>query len=173
MSSDRLEAHIRDAVEADLQAILDIYNALIPTTTVAWSETLQTLSQRRAWFRALRENGFPVIIAEQAGEVIGFAAYGSFRGAGLWPGYRFTVEHLLYVRDGIRQGGVGRALMERLIELARAAGIHVMVGAIDADNEASLRFHQRLDFVEVARMPEIGHKFGAWRDLVFVQRILR
>jgi phosphinothricin acetyltransferase len=89
-----------------------------------------------------------------------------------WPGYRFTVEHTVHVREDHWGSGAGRALMEELVERARAAGKHVMVGALDGANEASLRFHARLGFVEVARMPEVGRKFGRWLDLVLVQRIL-
>jgi phosphinothricin acetyltransferase len=62
--------------------------------------------------------------------------------------------------------------METLVERARAAGVHVLVAAVDAENEASLRFHERLGFVEVARMPEVGQKFGRWLDLVLLQRIV-
>lgn len=76
---------VRDATATDLPVIRDLYNALIRTTTVAWSESLQTLEQRTAWFESQRERGFPVVVAEEGGEVVGFAAYGDFRGAGKWP----------------------------------------------------------------------------------------
>ena len=107
-----------------------------------------------------------------AGEAVGFAAYGSFRGAGRWPGYRLTVEHTIHVREDHWGSGTGRLLLEALVDRARAAGLHVMVGAVDGANDASLRFHERLGFTEVARMPEVGVKFGQWLDLVLVQRIL-
>lgn len=163
---------VRDATAADLEAIRSIYNALIPTTTVAWSEQLQTAAERAAWFERQSMRGHPVLVAEADGEVVGFAAYSDFRGAGVWPGYRYTVEHTIHVREAGWGRGVGRALLDALVERARSAGIHVMVGAVDAENTASLRFHERLGFVEVGRMPEIGTKFGRWLDLVLVQRIL-
>src|SRR5262249_11951651 len=83
---------IQDAVQADLPATLEIYNELIPTTTVAWTEELQTIEERRAWFAEQRRRGFPVIVAVDGGTVVGTAAYGDFRDSVHWPGYRFTAE---------------------------------------------------------------------------------
>ena len=163
---------VRDATDDDMPSVCSIYNATIPTTTVAWTETLQTVDERRAWFAEQQRRGYPVVVAEDAGEVVGFASYGSFRGDGRWPGYGFTVEHTIHVAKACWGAGVGRRLLEALIERAIAAGMHVMVGGIDAANDASLRFHERLGFVEVARMPQVGRKFDRWLDLVLVQRIL-
>jgi phosphinothricin acetyltransferase len=163
---------IRDAVDGDMPALRDLYNALIPTTTVAWTEALQTLRERRAWFRAQQRAGYPVLVAEIAGEVVGFTAYGSFRGSGKWPGYRYTVEHTIHVHEDAWGCGVGRALLDALMERAREDRVHVMVGAIDADNRDSIAFHERLGFSVVATMPEVGRKFDRWLDLVLMQRIL-
>lgn len=163
---------IRDATEHDIRSIIDIYNALIPTRTITWTETLETYERRARWFQRQRREGFPVLVAADSGEVVGYTSYEHFRGEGKWPGYRGTVEHTIHIREGYWRLGIGRALMEELVERARAAGIHVMVGAIDGDNEASIRFHERLGFVEVARMPETGQKFGRWLSLVLMQRIL-
>ena len=163
---------IRDAVDEDMARCRDLYNALIDSTTVAWTEQTQTLRQRRAWFRRQQRDGYPVLVAEDPTGVVGFTAYGGFRGSGKWPGYRYTVEHTIHV-DRHRWGqGVGRSLMEALIARAQLSEVHVMVGAIDGDNLESIRFHERLGFVEVARMPEVGHKFDRWLDLVLMQRII-
>ena len=163
---------IRDALDADMPRCRDLYNSLIDSTTVAWTEQEQSLDERRSWFRRQQREGYPVIVAQDTIDVVGFAAYGSFRGSGKWPGYRHTVEHTIHVgRDSWGQG-VGRSLMEELIDRARRQDVHVMVGAIDGDNVDSIRFHERLGFVETARMPEVGHKFGRWLDLVLMQRIL-
>jgi L-amino acid N-acyltransferase YncA len=163
---------VRDAVDADLPAIRDLYNALVTTTTVAWTETPQTMRERRAWFAHQRRTACPVLVAERDGRVVGFAAYGSFRGSGKWPGYRHTVEHTIHVDRSQWGAGTGRALMTELIERARRDDVHVMVGAIDGDNVDSIRFHERLGFTVVGRMPEIGRKFDRWLDLVLVQRIV-
>jgi len=163
---------VRDVREADLGAIVDIYNALIPTHTITWTEELDTLEHRRMWFERQCVERFPVLVAEMADEVIGFATYEHFRGEGKWPGYRATAELSIHVRESHWSRGAGRALIEALVERASAAGVHVLVAAIDSANEASLRFHTRLGFVEVGRMPQTGQKFGRWLDLVLVQRII-
>jgi phosphinothricin acetyltransferase len=163
---------IRDATDADLSAISDLYNALIPSSTATWTETLTTLTERADWLARQREEGMPVLVADDDGEVAGFTAYEHFRGEGKWPGYRATAELSIHVRESHWGRGVGRSLIEALIERAQNAGIHVLVAAIDGENEASLRFHERLGFVEVGRMPQTGQKFGRWLDLVLVQRIV-
>ena len=163
---------IREAQTGDVAAITALYNATIPTTTTAWTETLQSAEERQEWFEHQQSEGFPVLIAEADGVVVGYAAYEHFRGAGKWPGYRFTVEHSVHVHEAHWGTGVGRSLIEQLVDHACAAGLHVMVAAIDGANSGSIEFHRRLGFVEVARMPETGHKFGRWLDLVLMQRIL-
>ena len=163
---------IRDAETADLQAIVDLYNAWIPSLTITWTEELDTLEQRTLWFGRQHNEGFPVLVADDAGDVLGFTCYEYFRGEGKWPGYRATAELSIHVRENSWGRGVGRALIEELVERAQAANIHVLVAAIDSQNEASLGFHERLGFVEVARMPQTGQKFGRWLDLVLMQRIL-
>ena len=109
-------------------------------------------------------------IAVEGTQVLGFASYGEWRGA--WAGYKFTVEHTVHIDAGHRGHGMGRQLMEALIARAERAGLHVMIGAIDAENTASLRFHERLGFARVAHFRETGYKFGRWLDLVFMQRFL-
>jgi phosphinothricin acetyltransferase len=161
---------IRDATHDDLPALTALYNELIDATTITWSEAKQTVEERASWFDERRRRGFPVIVAVVDGEVVGMATYGDFRDSIARPGYRFTVEHSVSVFERCWGRGLGRALMDALLERARAAGIHVMVGGIDGANTASLDFHERLGFREVARMPETGWKHGRWCDLVLVQR---
>ena len=155
-----------------MRQICDLYNALLPTTTIGWTEQLQTLDERTVWFARQQEVGFPTLVAEHEDEVIGFGAYSEFRGAGKWPGYRYCVEHTIHVDQRWWGRGVGRALITALMERAETDGVHVMVAAIDGDNQVSIRFHQRLGFTTTARMPEIGTKFGRWLDLVLMQRVL-
>ena len=167
---------VRDAAATDVRAITDLSNATILTTTAAWTNSLETYDQRAAWFTEQRRAGNPVLVAEtQAtthGEVVGFTTYGGFRDSTKWPGYRFTVEHSIHVREDHWGFGIGRALLEALIARAIANEKHVIVAAVDGANDASIRFHERLGFVEVGRMPEIGRKFDRWLDLVLLQRIL-
>jgi L-amino acid N-acyltransferase YncA len=163
---------IRDARSPDLPEITEIYNALLETTTHEWTEQLHTVEERSQWLAAKEASGHPALVAVDGGEVIAWATYGDFRDSQRWPGYRFTVEHSIHVREDHWGHGVGRMLIDALIERAVRDGKHVMVAGIDASNTGSIIFHERLGFVEVARMPEIGEKFGRRLDLVLMQRIL-
>ena len=162
--------NIRAASEADLPGILAIYNDVIATSTAVYTSEPSTLEERRTWFSARHVQNFPVLVATDGGEILGFASFGEWRGA--WPGFRCTVEHSVHVRADVRGRGVGRALVEALFPAALALGKHVMIGAIDAANDASIRFHARLGFERVACFREVGHKFGRWLDLIFMQRFL-
>ena len=161
---------IRPAQVADLAALRTIYNEVIATSTAIYSFAPASAEERAAWFEARIAAGFPVLVAEHAGTVLGFSSFGEFRGA--WPGYRYSVEHSVHVRADCRGQGIGPRLVSALFPHAVALGKHVMIGGIDAANAASLRMHGRLGFAQVAHFREVGHKFGRWLDLVFVQRFL-
>jgi L-amino acid N-acyltransferase YncA len=160
---------IRDVTRDDLPGLLAIYNDVVATSTAIYSEQPSTLDDRTGWWQVRVAQGYPVLVAADGTGVLGFASFGDFRA---WPGYRFTVEHTVHVRADRRSRGVGRALMETLFLRAAALGKHVMVGAVDADNRASLRFHERLGFVPAGHFAQVGFKFGRWLDLIFVQRFL-
>ncbi len=161
---------IRDAVDADLPAIVEIQNAFVASTTIEWTDAPHTVAERAAWLQRQRAHRNPVLVALDGDDVIGWCSFGDFRDSTKWPGYRHTVEHTIHVRADHWGNGVGRSLMARLCDVARARGAHVMVGAITGENDASIRFHERLGFVEVARMPQVGAKFGRWLDLVLLQK---
>ncbi|WP_027897634.1 GNAT family N-acetyltransferase [Zestomonas thermotolerans] len=165
-----MDYRIRTAGEADLPGILAIHNDAVVHTTAIWNETPTDLAERRAWLHERTAAGFPVLVAvDAAGAVLGYASYGPWRPH---EGYRHTVEHSVYVRDGVRGRGIGKALLQALIDHARDAGLHVMVGAIESGNAASIRLHQRLGFTITGQMPQVGRKFGRWLDLTFMQLIL-
>ena len=160
---------IRDASADDMPGILAIYNEVIATSTAVYREAPATLDERQQWFDGRRTQGYPILVAAGDSGIVGFATYGDFRP---WPGYRFSVEHTVHVRADERGRGVGTALMRVLVQRAVDQGKHVMIGGVDADNEASLRFHERLGFERAAHLRQVGFKFGRWLDLVFLQRIL-
>lgn len=161
---------IRPAGEPDLPGLLAIYNDVIATSTAIYTAAPASLDDRRAWLENRRAQGFPVLVAAEGPDVLGFSSFGEWRGA--WPGYRYTIEHSVHVRADRRGQGLGRLLVEALFPLAQQQGKHVMIAGVDADNAASLRFHERLGFAQVAHFREVGHKFGHWLDLVFLQRFL-
>lgn len=162
---------IRDAVEDDFGAVTAIYNDVLLTSTAIYSDQPATVAERIAVWRSRLAQNYPTLVACEgvacdSGSVIGFASFGDFRA---WPGYRFTVEHSVHVHASWRGQGAGSQLVKELIPRAAALGKHVMIGGIDADNVASLRFHERLGFERVAHFKEVGFKFGRFLDLVFVQ----
>lgn len=175
MPSTHRPALLRDATTADLPGILAIYNDVIANSTAVYALQPSSLEERAAWFETRRAAGFPVLVAvrpqddaDAESNVMAFASFGEFRGA--WPGYRHSVEHSVHVRADCRGQGLGQRLIQALLVRARAMDKHVMLGGVDAANLASLRLHQRLGFEQVAHFREVGHKFGRWLDLVFVQR---
>jgi len=158
---------IRDAAESDLPGLLVIYNDVIATSTAVYSYQAVSLEERTQWWRARVGQGYPVLVALDQSGVLGFSTFGDFR---TWPGYRFTVEHSVHVRQDRRGHGVGKELVKALFPRAEALGKHVMIAGVDAANEASIRFHERLGFEKAAHLREVGHKFDRWLDLVFLQR---
>lgn len=160
---------VRDADDRDVAAITEIFNALLTTTTIEWTDKPHTVEGRGAWLAAKRAAGHPVVVAEVDGDIAGVAAYGDFRDTTRWPGYRFTVENTIHVRERHWGSGVGRVLMDELVARARAAGAHVMVAAVDRENDGSIRFHERLGFEQVGHLRQVGAKFGRWLDVVLLQ----
>jgi L-amino acid N-acyltransferase len=158
-------ATIRTATPADASPIAEIVNALIPTTTIEWRYELHSPASMIEWM-AVHDC---VLVAEAEGDVVGMGAFGPFRDIVKWPGYRFAVENTIHIREDHWRSGIGRALMDALVEEARRIGKHTMIAAVDGANESSIRLHERLGFIEVARMPEVGAKFGRWLDLVLMQ----
>jgi L-amino acid N-acyltransferase len=161
-----MDITIRDAVEGDLPGIMDIYNDAVANTTAIWNEGVVDLDNRKAWFSARRERGFPVLVALRGKQVIGYASYGDWRA---FDGYRHTVEHSVYVRGDARGTGTGKKLLKALIDRASFNGVHVMIAGIEAENAASIKLHEKLGFRMVGRFSEVGIKFGRWLDLACME----
>ena len=160
---------IRPATESDLPAILAFWNPIIRDTTVTFSSEEKTLDSLGAMIAARRAAGQEFLVAESGGQVQGFVTYGQFRGGN---GYVHAMEHTIILAPGARGQGLGRALMGALEDHARAAGCHIMVGGVSAENTAGVAFHSRMGYPEVGRVREAGRKFGRWIDLVLMQKLL-
>jgi L-amino acid N-acyltransferase len=150
-------------------AVLDILNEAIAHSTALYEYQPRTPQNVRAWFAEKRAGLFPVIGMEQAGALLGFATYGTFRPR---AAYKYTVEHSVYVHKDHRGRGIGMALMLELIAVARQQQYHVLVGGIDLANGASARLHERLGFTHAGTIRQAAFKFGRWLDLGFYQLIL-
>lgn len=152
------------------QAILDIFNEAIVTSTALYDYQPRSLTSMNAWFAAKDKGNFPVIgIEDEHGTLLAFGSYGTFRA---WPAYKYTVEHSVYVHKDHRGKGLGLRVMQELIAEAGQRDVHAMIGCIDASNPGSIALHDRLGFKLVGTLPQVGFKFGRWLDIVFYQLIL-
>lgn len=155
--------------KSDAIAILDIINYNIINATALYDYTIRTLEQQEAILETKLHSGFPVIVAENNGEVVGFGMYAEFR---FREAYKYTVEHSVYVQQESQGLGIGKLLLTELIQLAKQQGLHTMIGVIDAENQNSIDFHHQFGFKTVGIIKESGFKFNRWLDSVFVQLIL-
>jgi L-amino acid N-acyltransferase YncA len=160
---------IRKAVREDIPSIHSIYNDAIANSTAVYSYEPVPLEERLLWFETKQQQNFPIFVALDALEVVGFSSYGPFRS---WDAYLHTVENSVYVAPKHRGQGVGKLLLPPLIDDARARGMHTIIAGIDAANIASIRLHARFGFVQVAHFKEVGFKFNRWLDLVFMELLL-
>ena len=160
---------IRDAREDDLPAILEIHNHVVATSTAHYNYHPADLADRRALVSSRQAAGLPFIVAAEADRVAGYASFGPFRPQ---DGYARTVEHMVYAAPAFQRRGVARSLMLELFPRARALGLHVMLGALDAANAGSIALHEGLGFEKVGLMPQAGYKFGRYLDLLWMQKIL-
>lgn len=157
---------IRDAVEQDVAVILDIFNYNIVNSTGIYLYEEQTLEQRLNWFYSKKQAGEPVFVYEEAGIVMGYAAYGPFRP---YAANKYTVEHSVYVHQDHHQKGIGTQLMNAIIDYAKNHDVKTMIGCIDASNVGSIRAHEKLGFAYSGTIRNVGYKFGQWLDLALYQ----
>ena len=160
---------IRRATEADLPAILAIYNDAILNTTAVYDYTPHTLAMRASWLAAKRADGYPVFVADDGGLAVGFSSLGPFRA---WAAYKYSVENSIYIAPDRRGQGIGKLLLPPLIDAAAQIGMHAIIAGVDAQNTASYRLHRSFGFEEVAHFRQVGYKFGRWLDLKFLELIL-
>lgn len=160
---------VRHATENDLQQTLNIYNEIIANSTAIFQYEPQTIETRQAWFAEKQQKNFPVFIAEENNLIVGFSTFGQFRN---WQAYEFSVENSVYVKSDCRGKGIGKLLLQPLIDTAKQMGLHTIIAGIVADNEASLALHKQFGFVETAHFKEVGYKFNSWLDLKFLQLMI-
>jgi len=161
---------VRPATQADLSAILGIYNDAVLTTTASYDYEPRTLEHRVAWFETHAEQRLPIFVAANPeGDVLGWSSLSRYHDR---KGYQFTVENSVYVAAAHRGRGLGKLLLSPLIESARGLGLKAIIATIDAENEASIRLHASFGFEKVGHFKQVGFKFGRWLDLSFYQLVL-
>jgi len=162
---------IRPATPDDCARIAEIYAPAVTHGTTSFELTAPDSEEMARRMRTITDGGFPYLAAERDGAVIGYAYVAAYRTR---PAYRYTVENSVYVAPEAQRGGVGRALLDALIEECTERGFRQIIAVIgDSPNQpGSVGLHQACGFVEVGRLPDVGLKFGGWRDTLMMQRAL-
>lgn len=158
--------NIRPYKTDDTQAILAIINHNILHSTSLYDYNIRSYEQQKTILEEKINKNFPVIVAELDGIVVGFGMYSEFR---FREAYQFTVEHSVYVSEDFQSKGVGKQLLQELINLARKQKLHTMIGVIDSENQSSIVFHEKFGFKTVGIIKESGYKFDRWLDSVLMQ----
>ncbi len=165
------EISIRPAAESDLPAITSIYAHAVSTGTASFELAPPDLGEMRKRWLALTDKGYPYLVAERGGHVVGYSYASPYRPR---PAYRHTVESTVYVAPNVQRAGIGRRLMFKIIEICEEMGFRQMIAIIgDGDNqEASVGLHLALGFHKVGTIEGSGYKFGRWLDTLILQRSL-
>lgn len=149
------------------KAILDILNEAIINSTALYDYLPRSEESMKNWFLVKRQNGFPIIgIVDETNKLLGFASWGTFRA---FPAFKYTVEHSIYIHHEHRGCGLSKILMQELIKRAQEAELHVLIGCIDATNQASIGLHKKMGFTHAGTFKQVGFKFGEWLDAAFYQ----
>ena len=162
------DIRVRPATAADLDAINEIFNHFVERCTCTYQTVRMKPEERAAWFAA-HDAKHPVIVAEREGVIVGWASLSPFRPQ---AAYEHTVEDTIYVHEAYQAQGIGSMLMGNLLVRAKTLGHRTVIAVIDALQTGSITLHARSGFVEVARLKEVGFKFGRWLDQVYMQRML-
>jgi L-amino acid N-acyltransferase YncA len=161
---------IRDASEADVPEIQSIYAHHVLTGTGTFEEEPPSVEEMHTRYRHIVDNGWRWLVAVDQSGVLGYAYYSQFRDR---TAYRFCAENSIYVRENVRGQGVGKALVQELIEICTRAGMRQMIAVIgDSENVGSIGVHSSLGFQKVGTLRATGIKFGRWLDAVYMQRAL-
>jgi phosphinothricin acetyltransferase len=164
-----MEVQIRSFEIKDTQSILEIINYNILNSTALYDYKTRDFETQKTILEEKIEKGFPVIVAESDGKIVGFGMYSEFR---FREAYKFTVEHSVYVSSDEMGKGIGKKIMTQLIIIAKAQGLHTMIGVIDSENKSSIIFHEQFGFKTVGIIKESGYKFDRWLDSVIMQLLL-
>ncbi len=168
--AETVEILIREAADGDMETIQEIYAHHVLEGLASFEETPPDVAEMTRRRDAILDAGYPYLVAEAASTLGGFAHASAYRSR---PAYRHTVENSVYVATVTQRQGVGRRLLEDLIERCTDLGFRQMIAIIgDSGNQSSIGLHARLGFEMTAVQPSVGFKFGRWVDQVIMQRPL-
>jgi phosphinothricin acetyltransferase len=152
---------------ADSGAIARIYNHYVLNTAISFEEQTVTAAEMAERIAEVTSASLPWLVADQAGEVLGYAFASKWKGR---CAYRYSVETSVYLDPGFVGQGIGTQLYRALLSVLRGNSIHVVIGGIALPNPASVALHERLGFAKVAHFKEVGYKFNQWLDVGYWQR---
>ena len=159
---------IRTAKREDAAAINDIQNYYVERSTVTFMTKPVTLEERLRWLDGHSE-AHPVTVAVAGAVIVGWGSLGTFRSA---AAYGHTSELSVYVHHDWHRHGIGRTIVNDLVERERTLNHHAIVGCCCSEAFASIALLEALGFARVGHLPQVGRKFGRWLDVVFVQRLI-
>jgi L-amino acid N-acyltransferase len=162
-------ACVRPAVLDDAAAIREIYNYEVLHTTATFDLVPRSLADQEAWLAA-RSGAFGALVADEGGDVVGYAALSPFRER---AAYRTTVEDSVYVRRDRHGAGIGSLLLRGILDVAATSGFHTVIARVEAASTASQALHASCGFTVVGVEREVGRKFNRWLDIVVMQRMLQ
>jgi L-amino acid N-acyltransferase len=160
---------LRPVTPADIPALLEIWNPIIRDTAITFNAVEKTTADLGQMITEKATAGHGFLLAEDDGEVLGFASYGQFRGG---IGYAHTMEHTIILGPNARGRGIGRALMLAIEDHARAGGAHSIFAGVSAENPEGRAFHAAMGYALTVTLPAVGYKFGRWMDLHLMQKFL-
>ena len=161
--------NIRKVEIADAKAIVDIYNYYVENTAISFETEALTVNEMAERIKDISSK-FPYFVYEKDGKILGYCY------AHLWKervAYSQTLETTIYLHPDYCHRGIGKRLMQQLIEQCRAQGFHALIACITGGNEGSIALHRALGFEQRSCFKEVGRKFGAWLDVVDLELILR
>jgi len=160
---------IRDATEADLPGIFAIYDREVLHGTCTFDTEPKTESERLAWLRDDGGGRYPILVAEEAGRIVGWARLYQWSPR---PAYARAAENSVYVDEALRRSGVGRRLMEEVLRRGHEAGVRTVIARVVEGNPGSRALHESLGFVTIGVMHGVGEKFGRVLDVRMMERVM-
>jgi phosphinothricin acetyltransferase len=163
------QLRIRSAALADAESLARIYNFYVRETTITFEELQVSSKDMAARVQGVQSSSLPWIVAEVAGEIIGYAFAKKWKER---SAYRFSTEVSVFLEEGQSGRGIGSELYRRLLAQLKSAGVRTALGGIALPNEASIALHEKFGFVKVAQLHQVGFKFQNWIDVGYWQKIL-
>jgi len=162
-----MTVEIRKAVYTDVPAITGIYNEAILTTTATFDKEPKTTTSQRKWFKAHGPKN-PIVVAVADGKVVGWASLSAYSDR---CAYAETAEISVYVKKSFRNQGLGKKLMQAVLDAGKKAGLHTVISRIAGGNNVSINLHHELGFTDIGVMKEVGSKFGQLLDVYLLQKM--